>query len=131
MGCQKLRNPDKRRALTSVIATPVMLSYRMALLHFFRKPGISPEQAATLLRETKQRIPQIDQVETEYCFNVETTDALTDDEAKTLVWLLSETFDPATYVDGIWTDQVVPTILEKAQDLPTVLQAIEACLRED
>lgn len=40
----------------------------------------------------------------------------------------SETFDPAAYVDGVWTEQVVPTILEKAQDLPTVLQAVESDL---
>lgn len=40
----------------------------------------------------------------------------------------SEEFDPAAYVDGIWGERVVPTILEKAQDLPTVLQAIESDL---
>jgi predicted lipoprotein len=38
----------------------------------------------------------------------------------------SETFDPVTYVDTIWESQVVPTILEKANDLPAVLQAIES-----
>lgn len=42
----------------------------------------------------------------------------------------SETFDPVTYVDGIWEGQVVPTILEKAVDLPTVLTAIEADLAD-
>jgi predicted lipoprotein len=36
----------------------------------------------------------------------------------------SETFDPVSYVDGIWEERVVPTILEKATDLPTVLTAI-------
>lgn len=40
----------------------------------------------------------------------------------------SETFDPITYVDGIWADQVVPTMLEKAVDLPPVLTAIESDL---
>jgi predicted lipoprotein len=40
----------------------------------------------------------------------------------------SETFDPSAYVDGIWDEQVVPAILEKAHDLPTVLQAIETDL---
>lgn len=38
----------------------------------------------------------------------------------------SETFDPVTYVDTIWESQVVPTMLEKANDLPAVLQAIES-----
>lgn len=42
----------------------------------------------------------------------------------------SETFDPVTYVDGIWESQVVPAIQEKAQDLPTVLAAIESNLTE-
>lgn len=42
----------------------------------------------------------------------------------------SETFDPVTYVDGIWAERVVPTILEKAVDLPTVLTAIEADLAD-
>lgn len=40
----------------------------------------------------------------------------------------SETFDPVTYVDGIWASQVVPTIVEKAVDLPTVLLALESDL---
>ncbi|MBK8986662.1 MAG: DUF2291 domain-containing protein [Chloroflexi bacterium] len=40
----------------------------------------------------------------------------------------SETFDPVSYVDGIWAERVVPTILEKATDLPTVLAAIESDL---
>lgn len=42
----------------------------------------------------------------------------------------SETFDPVTYVDSIWAERVVPTILEKAVDLPTVLTAIEADLAD-
>lgn len=42
----------------------------------------------------------------------------------------SETFDPVTYVDSIWESQVVPTIVEKAQDLPTVLTAIESDLTQ-
>lgn len=42
----------------------------------------------------------------------------------------SETFDPVTYVDGIWAERVVPTILERAVDLSTVLTAIEADLTD-
>ncbi len=40
----------------------------------------------------------------------------------------SEEFDPAGFVDGIWDDQVVPTLIEKANDLPTVLTAIHSDL---
>ena len=39
-----------------------------------------------------------------------------------------EAFDPVTYVDGIWESQIVPTILEKAVELPPVLTAIESDL---
>lgn len=38
----------------------------------------------------------------------------------------SAEFDPKRYVDGVWETQVLPTVLEKAQDGPTVLAAIEA-----
>ena len=71
-----------------------MISYRMALVHFYRKPGLSPEQTKTLLRTTQQRIPIIERIETEYCFNLETTDRLTDHEEEVLKWLLCETFEP-------------------------------------
>jgi predicted lipoprotein len=42
----------------------------------------------------------------------------------------SETFDPVSYVDGIWAEQVVPTMLEKATDLPIVLAAIATNLED-
>lgn len=37
---------------------------------------------------------------------------------------LSEAFNPVSYVDSIWQSKVVPTIMEKAIDLSTVLKAI-------
>lgn len=42
----------------------------------------------------------------------------------------SETFDPVSFVDGIWAEQVVPTIVEKAEDLPSVLGAISSNLTQ-
>ncbi len=36
----------------------------------------------------------------EYCFYIETSELLTDDELKTLRWLLAETFEPDRYSDG-------------------------------
>ena len=66
----------------------------MALVHFYRKPGLSPEQTKTLLRTTRQRIPVIEQIETEYCFNIEIRDRLTGEEESVLKWLLCETFEP-------------------------------------
>lgn len=40
----------------------------------------------------------------------------------------NEAFDAAAYVDGIWETQVIPTIADKAQDLPQVLVAMQADL---
>jgi len=37
---------------------------------------------------------------------------------------LSEAFNPVSYVDSIWQSKVIPTIMEKAIDLSTVLKAI-------
>jgi predicted lipoprotein len=37
----------------------------------------------------------------------------------------SEEFDPTAYVDGVWENEVRPTIVANAVDLPTVLYAIE------
>lgn len=36
----------------------------------------------------------------------------------------SEAFDPVKYVDGIWAGKIIPTITDKAVDLPTILSAI-------
>jgi predicted lipoprotein len=38
---------------------------------------------------------------------------------------LSETFDPQTYVDGIWSSQIIPTILENAVDLSIILSEFD------
>lgn len=40
----------------------------------------------------------------------------------------SEAFNPATYVESIWETRVIPTVADKAEDLPKVLVAIEADL---
>jgi len=39
---------------------------------------------------------------------------------------LSQQFNAGAYVDSIWQNKVVPTMLEKAVDLPTVLAALDA-----
>jgi predicted lipoprotein len=38
----------------------------------------------------------------------------------------SEAFDPVAYVDGIWDSQLLPTINEKAVDLPKILSEIKS-----
>lgn len=39
--------------------------------------------------------------------------------------VLSEIFDPVTYVDSIWDSQIMPTFNEKAVELPTILSQFE------
>jgi predicted lipoprotein len=37
----------------------------------------------------------------------------------------SEEFDPVTYVESIWESELVPTVEREAEDLPTILGAME------
>jgi phosphoribosylformylglycinamidine synthase len=70
----------------------------MSLLHFYRKPAISENKKKILLSTVRQCIsPDINNIETEYCFNIEATSPLTDGELNILKWLLSETFEPENF----------------------------------
>ncbi|MBI4824540.1 MAG: phosphoribosylformylglycinamidine synthase [Nitrospirae bacterium] len=67
----------------------------MHLLHFYRTPGFSEAKKNALLYALRQKVsPDIQDIEAEYCFNIELTEPLTKDELDTLMWLLSETFEP-------------------------------------
>jgi predicted lipoprotein len=37
-----------------------------------------------------------------------------------------QNFNPSSYVQGIWARRVVPTVMNRATDLPTVLEALQA-----
>jgi len=70
----------------------------MSLLHLYRKPALSLSNKNDLLSIIKQRVsPEIRDLETEYCFNIETTAPLTNEELNTLRWLLAETFEPENF----------------------------------
>jgi len=72
----------------------------MSLSHFYRRPALSPAKKNELLSLAKQSVfPSIEDIETEYCFNIETKSPLTDDEANILRWLLSETFEPENFAE--------------------------------
>lgn len=72
----------------------------MSLLHFYRKPALSLARKNDLLSIVRQKIPlEIQDLETEYCFNIEASEALTRGELETLRWLLSETFEPENFSD--------------------------------
>ncbi len=70
----------------------------MSLIHFYRKPALSSAKKNELLAAGKQKVSaSIEDIETEYCFNVETTGPLSDEELGILRWLLSETFEPEKF----------------------------------
>ncbi len=72
----------------------------MSLLHLFRKPALSQAGKNELLSAARQKIsPNISDIETEYCFNIQAKETLTDDELGLLRWLLAETFDPENFSD--------------------------------
>ena len=67
----------------------------MTLLHFYRNPALSKTRTDALLAFARKRLsPRIRGIETELCFNVETSAPLSPAEIETLRWLLSETFEP-------------------------------------
>ena len=70
----------------------------MSLLHFYRKPALSPAKKDNLLLLVRESVsPDISDIETEYCFNIEITAPLADEEINILRWLLSETFEPENF----------------------------------
>jgi phosphoribosylformylglycinamidine synthase len=78
----------------------------MGLLHFFRTPGLSHAARKALLQKARESIsPDVEDLDTEYCFNVESDGEPTPDELRVLAWLLSETFEPeqfgrTSFLDG-------------------------------
>ncbi len=70
------------------------------LFHLYRTPALSPYRRNVLLNTVKESIsPDIADIETEFCFNIETSGPLTGRELKVLRWLLAETFEPDYFSD--------------------------------
>jgi phosphoribosylformylglycinamidine synthase len=78
----------------------------MALIHLFRAPGIPAGRRRALLGRVRDRVSSsIHGLRTEYCFNIDVAEPLTQDELQILTWLLAETFEPdgfgpASLLDG-------------------------------
>ncbi len=73
----------------------------MSLLHLYRKPALPLAKKKELLLIVQQKIsPEIRDIETEYCFNIEITGVLTPGEFEILCWLLSETFESENFSDA-------------------------------
>ncbi len=68
------------------------------LLRRYRTPALSAHKKDVLLKTFRERVsPDIQDIETEFCFNIETSEPLTDKELDTLGWLLAETFEPENF----------------------------------
>jgi phosphoribosylformylglycinamidine synthase len=68
------------------------------LFHLYRIPALSKYRKEVLLRTIRATAnPDITDMETEFCFNIEVSGTLRDDELQVLVWLLSETFEPGNF----------------------------------
>ena len=82
----------------------------MNLFHFFRKPALSETRKNGLLSFARKNVsPHIRGMETEFCFNIETSAPLNGREIETLKWLLAETFEPEQCSPGSFLarDQVL------------------------
>jgi phosphoribosylformylglycinamidine synthase len=66
----------------------------MVIDRFYRKPGLSSAATATKLRQLRQHTPLVNGLETELCFNIETTSAFTDSELKKIQWILGSPLEP-------------------------------------
>jgi phosphoribosylformylglycinamidine synthase len=68
------------------------------LLHMYRTPALSLYKQRLLLKTIREKInPDIETIETEFCFNIECREPLTGGELNILRWLLSETFEPEKF----------------------------------
>ncbi|MEW6163416.1 MAG: hypothetical protein AB1606_08935, partial [Nitrospirota bacterium] len=75
-------------------------------MHLYRKPALFLAKKNELLSVAKQKIsPEIGYIETEYCFNIETTAPLTGEELNILRWLLAETFEPENFSEESFLKQ--------------------------
>ncbi|MEW6584330.1 MAG: phosphoribosylformylglycinamidine synthase, partial [Nitrospirota bacterium] len=83
----------------------------MNLLRFYRTPALSPANKDELLSISRQKVSsELEEIETEYCFYVETGGPLTGGELSVLRWLLAETFEPENFSDkSLLTSHPSPT----------------------
>ncbi len=77
----------------------------MPLLHLYRAPGVTDAERQALLDLARRHVTaDIDTVETEICFNIDSQRALSSAQQETLAWLLRETFDPRGFAPTSFLD---------------------------
>jgi len=73
----------------------------MSLLHFYRVPALTAAQRDALLSHVRMVVSgDIQDIDTEFCYNVQVDGQLSSEEKNILRWLLSETFEPEQFSDG-------------------------------
>ncbi|MBI5075526.1 MAG: phosphoribosylformylglycinamidine synthase [Nitrospirae bacterium] len=73
----------------------------MPLIYRYKSPAVTDAQKKDLLARAKKTISgSIKNIETEFCFYIDASSALTSDESELLRWLLSETFEPDQYSEN-------------------------------
>lgn len=65
----------------------------MQIAHYYRRPALGTTKTQALLETLSALAPGLTGMETEFCYNVGLTSALTELEGDALRWLLSETFE--------------------------------------
>jgi len=81
-----------------------------SLLHFYRTPALLENKRNQLLKTVREKLsPGIDTIETEFCFNIDVSEPLTDKELNILRWLLSETFEHENFSDESFLTQNPPS----------------------
>lgn len=83
----------------------------MSLLLLYRRPALSTAKKNELLSIVQQKVsPEIKDIETEYCFNIQVTSPLADEEINILRWLLAETFEIENFSDKSFLDNQLSAI---------------------
>lgn len=85
----------------------------MSLLHYYRTPGLDHAARSALLRQVRGSVSRrIRDIQTEYCFNVESEAPLDAEEVTVLGWLLAETFQPEGFAPESFLAGMDGTLLE-------------------
>ena len=85
----------------------------MTLLRRFRSYNLPPATHDSLLDTARRAIGrEIEGIEAEYCFYVETSSDLRNEELRVLDWLLAETFEPRRYGLASFLDERLGEVLE-------------------
>ena len=70
----------------------------MSLFHLYRTPALSAARKRALLTKARRTVsPEIEDIGTEYCFNIEACSTPSSEDLRQLSWLLAETFEPGGF----------------------------------